>query len=485
MEKVERSIKHKSIKLNMFLNYIRTMLSLLFPLITFPYASRILMPEGLGKVNFARSIIQYFVLLAMLGIKAYGVRECAKCRDDREKLSKLCFELFTINIIATIGAYIILFWAMLMIPTLSNYRMLLVVLSCTLLFNTIGMEWLYSGLEEYGYITLRSVFFQIISLVLLFAMVHTKEDYLKYAAISVISSAGSNICNLIHVRKFISFDISKKLELKKHIKPVFVFFAIALIIELYTVLDVTMLGFIKGNEQVGFYTVATKINKIILSLISAVCVALFPRLSYYMGNQKHDKFYELFYKSFSFVLFLTIPAAVGLNLLSEPIVYLFAGKNYDASVLPMKIMNPIIVIIGLGILLGSQFFVAIGKEKVTIIADSVGALINFSLNIFLIPQYGVLGAAIATLIAELFVTFTDLMFGMKYFSLSKAFAPVWQYLAASVIMGVVVRFVSGLFQGDFVKVISGVGSGIVIYFLILLLMKNEMACKMISMLKLK
>ena len=227
MDKVKRSIKLKSIKLNMFLNYIRTMLSLLFPLITFPYASRILMPEGLGKVNFARSIIQYFALLAMLGIKAYGVRECAKCRDDRDKLSKLCFELFTINIIATIGAYIILFWAMLMIPALSNYRMLLVVLSCTLLFNTIGMEWLYSGLEEYGYITLRSVFFQIISLILLFSMVHTKEDYLKYAAISVISSTGSNICNLIHVRKFISFDISKKLELKKHIKPVFVFFAIA------------------------------------------------------------------------------------------------------------------------------------------------------------------------------------------------------------------------------------------------------------------
>ena len=193
----------KSLKKNALLNIVRTTCGIIYPIITFPYASRILLPEGIGKVNFANSVISYFVLIAGLGIGTYGTREAAKIREDKIALSNLVKELFSINVISTLTAYLLLGISLFLVPKFQSYQTLLLISSITILFTTIGFDWVYSALEEYGYITLRTIIFQCISIVLLFLLVKTKEDYAAYLGIGVISSVGANVLNCIHLRKYI------------------------------------------------------------------------------------------------------------------------------------------------------------------------------------------------------------------------------------------------------------------------------------------
>lgn len=475
--------KQKSLKLNMAFNFTRTLLGVLFPLITFPYASRILLPEGLGKINFAQSVIQYFALFASLGISTYGTKCVANYRDDKQKLSKFCSEIFIINLISTLVSYILLAFAIILVPKFSVESRLLCICSGTILFTTLGMEWLYTGLEEFKYITIRAFIFQIISLILLFVFVHDTGDYLKYASISVFSNVGSNVCNFIHSRKFIKFSTCKKIELKQHLKPIFRFFAIALIINIYTVLDTVMLGFISGNTEVGLYTSASKIDKLILSLVFSACAVLLPRFAYYAGIGDKDEFYKLFYKATSFIMCLSIPCAVGLFLLGEPIILLLSGKEYVNAILPMKVMTPILVSISLGSVIGGEFFVAIGKEKFTIIADIVGSVLNFTFNLILIPKYGAVGAAIGTVIAEFAVAITDILLGVKYFVVTKLFAQFWQYLVSAAFMGGAVFLSIINIEKNITKICIGISVGVVTYALLLLLLHNNVAWQLLEIIK--
>ena len=175
----------KSLKKNATLNVIKTICSIIFPLITFPYASRILLPEGTGKVNFANSIISYFSIIASLGIGTYAIRGAAKVRDNKFELSKFTKEILAINLLSTAVAYLCFFIALRFSVKLHDYTKLLVICSSSILLSTIGINWLYSALEEYSYITLRSLSFQVLSIILLFTLVKTKEDYTKYAAYSL------------------------------------------------------------------------------------------------------------------------------------------------------------------------------------------------------------------------------------------------------------------------------------------------------------
>ena len=194
-------MKQKSLKLNIIMNMLLTMSSFIFPLITFPYVSRILLPEGTGKVSFATSLISYFSMFAQLGIPTYGIRACAKVRDNREELTRTAQELLIINLIMSVVLYIVFFGAILLVPRLHNERNLYVIVSCTIILTSIGMEWLYKALEQYTYITLRSVLFKFIALIMMFLLIHKKSDYLLYGGISIFAASASNIFNLslIHI----------------------------------------------------------------------------------------------------------------------------------------------------------------------------------------------------------------------------------------------------------------------------------------------
>lgn len=462
-----------SLKKNIALNVFRTLLSLLFPLITFPYASRILLPEGIGKVNFASSVVDYFIIIATLGISTYGIRETAKVRDDRYALSKISKEIISINMISTVISYVLLFIAMLSVPKLADYRILLIVISAKILFTALGLDWLYSGMEDYKYITSRAVIFQIISVILLFMLVYKPSDYLKYASIAVFSNVGSHICNWIHSKKYIDVFIKTKLELRKHLKPIFTMFALVAVTKIYVVLDKTMLGFLCTDWDVGIYTAAEKINKIVLSLVVAACTVLLPRLSYYTEKNETKKFNELAYKGFNVLLLVSIPSCVGLGLVSYHVVMLLSGDTYGAAVPVMRMLNPIILIIGISNFVGMQLFMPLCKEKYTLYSVICGAVVNFSMNLVLIPKYQAFGAAISTLCAETAVTAVQLYLARDIINLKSLFKPFSIYLFNAAIMSVPVIFIVKNVENIFWSFILGVVSGVVLYVVLLLVQKNE------------
>lgn len=215
--------KQKSLKSNFVMNSILTMSQFIFPLITFPYVSRILLPVGTGKVSFATSIVSYFTLFAQLGIPMYGIRACAKVRDNREKLTKTVQELFIINFTMSLIAYVTLFGAIAFVPRLQQDKALFLIVSLTILFNAIGMEWLYKALEQYTYITIRSIIFKLIALIAMFVLIHQKSDYVVYGGISILAASASNVFNFFHVHKYVSLKPVGNYNFKQHFKAVAVF----------------------------------------------------------------------------------------------------------------------------------------------------------------------------------------------------------------------------------------------------------------------
>lgn len=466
--------EQKSISKSAVLNLLKTFFSLVFPLITFPYSSRVLGPCGIGKVQFAQSVVAYFSMFAALGIQTYGIREAAKVRDNKVLLSKFVKEIFSINIISTLISYMLLLVALLYMPKLVEYRKLVIYCSGTILFTTLGVDWLYSALEEYTYITVRSLIFQLISILLLFLTVKTSDDYLNYAMISIISSVGSNVCNFIHARKFVYIKLDKqRLELKKHLKPIFVLFSMSVAVSVYTVLDTSMLGFITNDIQIGYYNAATKINKLVLTMVTSVGAVFLPRLSYYTEKNQLDSFGKLTDKGLKFLLMTTLPSSVGLCLLGKPILLLFSGAQYLPALMAMQIMNPIIIIIAISGFIGMQIFMPLRKEKLTLISVLIGAVVNFSLNMILIPAYGAVGAAVATLCAELCVTCVQLFMAKSFFYWKSIIIHFLQCVIATIIMALFICLINKIFSSIVLNIIIGVFTGIFVYGVILLLLKND------------
>ena len=274
--------QQKSIKLNFIMNAILTMSSFIFPLITFPYVSRVLLPIGTGKVSLATSIIAYFSMFAQLGIPTYGIRACAKVRDDKEKLTKTVQEIFLINLIMGMISYAVFFMVLFTIPKIHAEKELYLVISSTIFFNMIGMEWLYKAMEQYTYITIRSIIFKFVALILMFFVVHTQEDYVLYGGITILAAVGSNIFNFLNVHKYISMRPVGNYNLAQHMPPILTFFAMTIATTIYTNLDIVMLGFIKTDIDVGYYNAAVRIKTILVSIVTSLGTVLLPRASYYI-----------------------------------------------------------------------------------------------------------------------------------------------------------------------------------------------------------
>lgn len=402
--------KQKSLKLNFIMNIILTMSSLIFPLITFPYVSRILLPEGTGKVSLATSFISYFLLFAQLGIPTYGVRVCARVRDDKEKLTRTVHELLAINFFMTIIAYIVFAVVLWKVPKIQEEKVLYIVISTTIFLTSIGMEWMYKALEEYTYITVRSIIFKFFALISMFLLVHEKNDYIIYGGISIFAASASNIFNFINAHKYIYMHPIGNYEFKKHFKPVAIFFAMACATTIYTNMDTVMLGFIKSDIDVGYYNAAVKIKGILVSVVASLGTVLLPRTSYYVQKGEMDKFWSVTQKAINFVFVVSLPLALFFILFAKQGIFFLSGSAYEGSIVPMMIIMPTLVLIGLTNILGIQILVPLGHEKIILYSEIVGVCLNLIINIILIPKYASVGAAIGTLIAELSVLIVQFIY---------------------------------------------------------------------------
>lgn len=407
----EKKVLQHSLKYNFAMNFILTTSNFLFPLITFPYVSRVLLAEGNGKVAFATSVANYFMMVASLGIPTYGVRACARVRDDKERLSQTAQEILFINLIATVLVSITYFFSIFLVPRFRQDKSLFFIEGTNIVLNVLGVNWIYQALEQYDYITFRSIAFKIISIIAMFAFVHQQSDYKIYALITVLAAAGSNILNFIRLRQVLSFKRFQHYCLRRHLKPIFILFAQSVTVSIYTNLDTVMLGFLKGDKEVGLYNAAVKIKAVLLSIVSSLGNVLLPRMSYYVKNGFKDKFADLMSKGLNTVLFMAMPLALYFIFESRDAILFLAGKDYLAAVLAMQIITISIIPNGLTGVIGVQILTPLDKEKFVLYSVIAGAVSDFVLNMFLIPVSGASGAALATTIAEFLVLITQIIFG--------------------------------------------------------------------------
>lgn len=401
--------KKQSVKLNMIMNMLLTMSNFIFPLITFPYVSRILLPAGTGKVTFATSVVTYFAMFTQIGIPVYGIRACAKVREDKKKLSRVVHELLFINIILTMIVYVVYGFSIFCIPRLRQEIGLFLVMGITIFLNSIGVEWLYKGLEKYTYITIRSLVFKLISLIAMFLLIHNQGDYVKYGAITILASSASNILNFINIRKIIYLKSVGDYNCKQHIKPLLVFFSMSVATTIYTNLDNVMLGFMKDDVEVGYYGAAVKIKNILLSIVTSVSTVLLPRASYYVDKGEMDEFYRILKKTMHFIVLVAFSFALYFMFFAEEGIMFLSGKEYMGAVTPMQVIMPTLLLIGITNVTGIQMMVPLGLEKQVLYSEIVGAVVDLILNAILIPELGAIGAAIGTLVAEIVVLLWQLV----------------------------------------------------------------------------
>lgn len=390
------------------MNAILTMSSFIFPLITFPYVSRILLPVGTGKVSFATSLISYFTMFANLGIPTYGVRACAKVRDNRKELTRTAHELLFINLVMSAISYIALALALIFVPRLREDRLLYIVVSFTIFLTSIGMEWLYKALEQYTYITIRSIIFKFIALIAMFLLIHEQDDYVIYGGISILASSASSIFNFINVHKYIDLKPVGNYNIKRHLKPVLIFFAMSCATTVYTHLDTVMLGFMATDTDVGYYNAAVKIKVILVSIVTSLGTVLLPRASYNIEHGLMDEFWRISKKAINFVFIIATPLLLYFVFFAKEGIYFLSGSAYTGSILPMQIIMPTLLLIGLTNVLGIQILVPLGKEKMVLYSEIAGAVVDVIINALLIPKYASSGAAIGTLVAEFVVLLVQL-----------------------------------------------------------------------------
>lgn len=437
-------VKYKSVKFNFIMNFILTLSNFIFPLITFPYVSRILQASGLGKVGFATSIIVYFSMIAMMGIPTYGIKACAKIRDDSYKLTKTVYELLILNTIFLAFALTLLLLSVIFIDKLYIDKELYIILAFSMLFNVLGIEWLYKALEQYSYITIRSIFFKIASLILLFIFVKESNDILPYAMLTVLASVGAGILNFYNLRKIITlYKITfKQLEITKHIKPSFTFFLLTISITIYVNLDSVMLGFMTSDDNVGYYSAAVKIKQILVSLVTSLGAVMLPRLAFYYEQKRFDEFKALVKDALDFILIVSLPLTIYFTLYAKDAILLLSGESFLASVEPMQIIMPTVFFIALSNLMGWQILVPMDREKQIVFSTIIGAVIGGIINFFAIPHLGVNGAAIANLCAECAVVIVQVVLLRKFIFPILAKINIWRMLMALLISTWIVLIVS-------------------------------------------
>lgn len=472
-------MKKRSLGFNTFLNGIRSVLNIIFPLITFPYVSRVLSVQSIGIYNFSNTYISYFVLLAGLGINTYAIREASKYRDNQQKLNLFSNQIFTINILSTIIAYILLLVSLLVFKTLSNYISCILIFSLQIFFTTLGTEWIYTIYEDFTYITMRSILFQILSIALLFIFVKRPDDYLIYAGITVFASVGANILNFLHTKSFINIKLVKKPRIDLHLKPILIIFVSSVATTLYVSSDTTILGILKDDYAVGIYSVAVKIYTIINGLVGGLLTATIPRLSRYFGKGMLNEYNRTLSKVINGISILVLPAAVGVIMLSKEVIIIIAGSKYLDSALSLQIIVITLIFSIFSIIFTYCVLIPAKREKLVLRNTIIVGVGNVLLNFVFIPIWSYDGAAFTTVVSEIMIVSMDAWAAkdiIKPIVFSKDF---FKNIISSIVGCIGIVLICWLcninFRSLIGKTIFSILLSIPMYFSILVLLRNKVA----------
>lgn len=387
---------------NMTLNLVRTIFTSIFPLISFKYVSAVLGQENFGKVNYASSIVQYFSIFAALGISTYGIRECAKVRDDKSKCDELANELFTLNVISLSISYSILAILLFFSKRLVEYRMMIVVQAVTIFFTTIGTDWINQAFEDFIFITFRTVFIQIVSLILILSLVKHKDDYLLYLTITSLGTIATNVMNAIYVRRYTTIKIRIHPSIFKHLKSVLLIFFMNLAISVYVSSDITVIGTVGNDSMVGIYSVGSKVYSAMKTIIAAVISVAIPRLSYDSANNR-EHYYENLNCVLSAMSLVLVPIVIGIELVPEFAILLLSNATYFSAIPTVRVLGLALIPTMISTIVNNSILLIHRREKQILMNTVISAFVNLTTNIIFVRRYGFVAAAYTTLFSELMV----------------------------------------------------------------------------------
>ena len=469
----------KSITKNYLYNLAYQLLVIIIPIITTPYISRRLGAENIGIYSFTLSIVTYFITFGSLVVALYGQREIAYLQDDVKKRSNTFGEIIIFRI-CTLTISMIVFYFIFVLKT-NQYSIYYKVLLIEMIANMMDISWFFRGLEEFKKTVARNFIIKIITAVSLFVFVKTKNDLMAYFLIYVLSDIFGNFSLWLYLPKYIEKVNLKNINILKHLKPTIVLFIPQIAIQVYTLLDKTMIGVIIQNKsEVGYYEQSQKIIKILMTVITSLGTVMMPRIANTFAKGDKEKVLNYMKKSFSLVFLLAFPIIFGIISIANNFVPVFFGDGYDKVVILMQVISPIILLIGLSNVTGTQYLLPIKRQKEYTISVVCGAIINFIINSILISKLGALGASIGTVVAEFTVTAVQMTFVRKDFNLIEILGLSKNYCIASIIMFISCYLLNFIKMSNTINILLKVIVGGAVYILCLLVLKDKFLLELIN-----
>lgn len=466
-------MKQKSITKNYIYNLLYQVLLVLFPLLTAPYLSRILGAEKLGIYSYTLSVSAYFILFGSLGISLYGQREIAYKQKNKEEYSKILWEILILRLIMVTISLIIYFHFF--ASQQNEYGFYYRILIVEIIASIFDISWFFQGMEDFKKTISRNIIVKILSIASIFIFVKSSEDLTLYFIIYVASVAIGNLSLWLYLPKYLSKIKLNIVKPFRHFKSTILLFIPQIAIEIYTVLDKTMIGaIIDDKSEVGYYDQAQKIVKMSMMLVTSIGVVMMPRIAARFADGDRQSITRYIYRSFNLVLAFGVPLIAGIVLMSDAFVPFFFGDGYEKTAILMKILSPIIVFIGISNSIGMQYLLSVKRQNEFTISVIVGSITNFVMNIILIPHFASIGAAVGTLIAELSVAVVQMIFVRKEFRVTRIAAMLPHYIIGSAAMVLSIIAINALLPlGGVWSLIIPVVAGFVVYITATLLLRDE------------
>lgn len=460
-----------SVKKNYLYNLAAQILTLIVPLVTTPYVARVLEADGVGAYSFAESVVTYFVLFAVFGTASYGQRQVSYLQDDCSKRSRVFWNTFALRLLL---AAICLAAYLAFASVQDQNQTLFLILAFNIVNVMVDITWLFQGMENFKAVAVRNIAVKLLGVAFIFIFVREKSDLCLYAlGMILITIAGSLsvwplACKLVEkprlreVRPFDDFGTVLSL------------FVPTVAISIYTVLDKTMIGFITASAfENGYYEQAMKVSKMALSIVTSLGAVMASRVGHHYAKGETEAVREYMYKSFRFLWMLAIPLCLGLAAVASSFVPWFFGPGYDKVVPLLWVTSLLIPVIGMSNIIGIQLLVPTQRQRLLTISVCAGALCNFALNMFFIPEHLSIGAAVASVMAECVVTGVQLFCVRKDLSIGRLFACGWKNLVAGLVMFAVLLALSRLLVPSIVGTMLLIAAGVAIYAAMLLILRDS------------
>lgn len=464
----------KSVVKNYLYNVLYQVFLVIVPLVLTPYVARVLGPDGSGQYSFAASVMTYFAIFAAWGFRYYAQRQVAVFQGDKENQSVVFWELFIVKIFTSVATLLIYFVLYFCGVFSEKYELLMLILSIDILSIAVDISYFFQGLEEFGAIVLRNILVKLSSIALVLLLVKKPSDLWIYAVIMVGATFISNIILWVQMPKYLVKVKISRLNPLKHLKPSFVLFVPTIAISIYTSLDKTMIGLItKVDSENGNYEYAEKIVKVVMTLITSLGTVMIPRNSKKIADGDIEGVKNNISLSMRFAFLLGIPLTFGMIAVADNMVPWFLGTGYDKAALLIKVLSPLILIIGLSNVLGVQLFIPMKEDKKFTLSITIGAAINFALNLVLIYFFDSIGAAASTVIAEAVITFIMLYLARNNINFKQAFSPLWKYILSGTAMFIPCVYLGQYLAPSIINSMIIAIVGVIIYAVMILLFKDD------------